>query len=170
MLFKGCIKQEPSGTSHRLPLTADLLSHCILTLLSGYLFPSIDRTLESMFLLAFFSFLRCSEFAPNSSKHNPSIHPCLSEISIFTLRRSKFDQFAVSNPIHLSRLNSFLSPSEPIFIYFQSRLSANALSQDPLFITESRRQATRFWFSKHPGKFCWGQAYLPNTIRSIPST
>lgn len=66
---------------------------------------------------------------------------------IFTLWRSKTDQFAVSCPIYIFGLNSFLSPYEPVFNYIQSRLSANAFSQDPLFITESGGQATRFWFS-----------------------
>ncbi|KAK1901466.1 putative CCR4-associated factor 1 like 5 [Dissostichus eleginoides] len=117
MLIKGLRKQEPSLTAKRLPLTSDLLSLCIRSLRSGYLSPMIDLTLECMFLLAFFGFLRCSEFAPTSSAYNPHHHPSLSDISlhtndslIFTLRRSKTDQLGISFPIYIFRLNFYLSP------------------------------------------------------------
>ncbi|XP_017161112.1 uncharacterized protein LOC108166420 [Poecilia reticulata] len=156
MLIKGCKKQEPNGVIPHLPLMTDLLRKCISTLRSGYSSNLIDRTLESTFLLAFFGFLRCSEFALTSSIHNPLIHPCLSDISIlshdimiFTLRKSKTDQLAVSCPIYLFRLDSSLSPYEPIFNYVQSRFAAKASPQDPLFISEPGKQASRFWFSRH---------------------
>ncbi|XP_017164877.1 uncharacterized protein LOC108167014, partial [Poecilia reticulata] len=155
-LIKGCKKQKPNGVIPRLPLTTDLLHKCISTLRSGYSSNFVDRTLESTFLLAFFGFLRCSEFAPTSSIHNPLIHPCLSDISIlshdttiFTLRKSKTDQLAVSCPIYLFCLDSSHNPYEPIFNYVQSRFAANASPHDPLFISEPGKQASRFWFSCH---------------------
>lgn len=156
MLLKGLQKSEPTKSFKRLPLTSDLLSRCILKLRSGYLSVSVDLTLECMFLLAFYGFLRCSEFAPTSSKYNPSIHLRLSDLSmhmpdslIFTLRKSKTDQLGLSFPIYLFRLDSILSPLEPLTKYITFRLSANASPQDPLFLTESGKMATRFWFSKH---------------------
>ncbi|KAI4799077.1 hypothetical protein KUCAC02_019244 [Chaenocephalus aceratus] len=89
-----------------------------------------------MFLLAFFGFLRCSEFAPTSSAYNPHHHPSLSDISlhtndslIFTLRRSKTDQLGISFPIHIFRLNSYLSPYEPLTKYLSARYAANATPQ-----------------------------------------
>ncbi|KAI4804278.1 hypothetical protein KUCAC02_025911, partial [Chaenocephalus aceratus] len=128
MLIKGLRKQEPSLTAKRLPLTSDLLSLCIRSLRSGYVSPMVDLTLECMFLLAFFGFLRCSEFAPTSSAYNPHHHPSLSDISlhtndslVFTLRRSKTDQLGISFPIHIFRLNSYLSPYEPLTKYLSAR-------------------------------------------------
>ncbi|KAJ4918189.1 hypothetical protein JOQ06_014324 [Pogonophryne albipinna] len=127
MLIKGLRKQEPSLTAKRLPLTSDLLSLCIRSLRSGYLSPMVDLTLECMFLPAFFGFLRCSEFAPTSSAYNPHHHPSLSDISlhtndslIFTHRRSKTDQLGISFPIHIFRLNSYLSPYEPLTKYLSA--------------------------------------------------
>ncbi|KAI2666821.1 hypothetical protein H4Q32_026527 [Labeo rohita] len=156
MLIKGLRKREPASSARRLPLTSDLLSQCICTLRSGYMSPSIDRTLECMFLLAFFGFLRCSELAPSTSAFNPAIHPSLSDISahtpdslIYTLKKSKTDQFGKSCPIYIFRLNSFISPFEPISEYVLSRYANNSSPQEPLFLTENGKMATRFWFNKH---------------------
>ncbi|KAI2646043.1 enzymatic polyprotein [Labeo rohita] len=156
MLIKGLRKREPASSARRLPLTSDLLSQCICTLRSGFMSPSIDRTLECMFLLAFFGFLRCSELAPSTSAFNPAIHPSLSDISahtpdslIYTLKKSKTDQFEKSCPIYIFRLNSFISPFEPISEYVLSRYANNSSPQEPLFLTENGKMATRFWFNKH---------------------
>ncbi|KAI4799152.1 hypothetical protein KUCAC02_017876 [Chaenocephalus aceratus] len=109
-----------------------------------------------MFLLAFFGFLRCSEFAPTSSAYNPHHHPSLSDISlhtndslIFTLRRSKTDQLGISFPIHIFRLNSYLSPYEPL-----PNTSAQGTPQMQCLNTHSfspkqGKMATRFWFQIH---------------------
>lgn len=109
-----------------------------------------------MFLLAFFGFLRCSEFSPSTSAFNPVIHPSLSDISahtpdslIYTLKKSKTDQFGESTPIYIFRFNSFLSPYEPLSEYAHSRYANNSSPQDPLFLTEHGKMATRSWFNKH---------------------
>lgn len=156
MLLKGLQKNEPRTLSRRSPLTSDLLTRCIYILRAGYISPPIDRTLECMFLLAFFGFLRCSEFAPTSSRFNPSLHPRLADLSIvssdtlcYTLRRSKTDQTGVSCPIYLFKLNSVISPYEPLTSYLSDRYASYSSSFDPLFVTESGNVATRFWFSQH---------------------
>ncbi|RXN38248.1 proline and serine-rich 1-like protein [Labeo rohita] len=109
-----------------------------------------------MFLLAFFGFLRCSELAPSTSAFNPAIHPSLSDISahtpdslIYTLKKSKTDQFGRSCPIYIFRLNSFISPFEPISEYVLSRYANSSSPQEPLFLTENGKMATRLWFNKH---------------------
>ncbi|KAI4801506.1 hypothetical protein KUCAC02_019401, partial [Chaenocephalus aceratus] len=118
--------------AYQLPFpTLDVISVCNFithTHSIRYISPMVDLTLECMFLLAFFSFLRCSEFAPTSSAYNPHHHPSLSDISphtndslIFTLRRSKTDQLGISFPIHIFRLNSYLSPYEPLTKYLSAR-------------------------------------------------
>ncbi|KAE8280208.1 hypothetical protein D5F01_LYC20760 [Larimichthys crocea] len=72
MLLKGLRKAEPRPMPKRLPLTSDLLARCIETLRKGYLSPSTDEVLESMFLLTFFGFLRCSEFTTSTLLYDPS--------------------------------------------------------------------------------------------------
>ncbi len=84
MLIKGLQKQEPALTARHLPFISDLLSLCIRSLSSGYISPMVDLMLESMFLLAFFGFLKCSKFVPTSSAYNPSLHPSLYDITIHT--------------------------------------------------------------------------------------
>ncbi|XP_069033500.1 LOW QUALITY PROTEIN: uncharacterized protein [Embiotoca jacksoni] len=80
LLIKGLQPPNPTPTPRRLPLTTDLISRCIATLRSNHFSAHLARTLESMFLLAFFGFLRCSEFASSSAKFNPSLHPCVSDL------------------------------------------------------------------------------------------
>ncbi|KAK0136681.1 hypothetical protein N1851_027128 [Merluccius polli] len=99
MLLKGLRKAEPRPMPKRLPLTSDLLTRCIETLRKGYLSPSTDKVLESMFLLAFFGFLRCSEFTASTLLYDPSRHASVSDISVISpdtlvyfLKRSKTNQ------------------------------------------------------------------------------
>ncbi|KAE8295200.1 hypothetical protein D5F01_LYC06126 [Larimichthys crocea] len=84
MLLKGLRKAKPRPTPKRLLLTSDLLARCIETLRKGYLSPSTDKVLESMFLLAFFGFLHCSEFTASTLLYDPSRHPSLSDISVLS--------------------------------------------------------------------------------------
>ena len=156
MLIKGLRKAEPHPTPKRLPLTSDLLVRCIRTLRSGYMSPLIDKALESMFLLAFFGFLRCSEFTALSYTFDPSRHATLSDIYfhspdtlIYYLKRSKTNQSGQPQPIHLFRLDSYISPYEPIHSYINLRLASRASPREPLFVTETGKIATGFWFHHH---------------------
>ena len=156
MLLRGLQRSEAPVPPGRQPLTSDSLQKCLTTLRAGYLSPLTDLTLESMFLLAFFGFLRCSELTSSSSRYNSSRHPSLSDITFhstesltFTLKYSKTDQLGRSSTIHLFKTDSPLSPYEPILRYITMRRSLNASPQDPLFTTESGSVATRSWFHKH---------------------
>ncbi|XP_069011388.1 uncharacterized protein [Embiotoca jacksoni] len=77
LLIKGLQHQTPPPTPRLLPLTTDLISRCIVTLRSNHFSTHLACTLQSMFLLTFYGFLRCSEFASSSAKFNPSLHPCI---------------------------------------------------------------------------------------------
>ena len=152
LLLKGFKRQEP----RRQALTAQILADCIATLRSGYADPHTDATLESVFLLAFYGFLRCPEFTASNSQFNPALHPCVSDLSItspttliFTLKHSKTDKFGISTPIHLFKLNSILSPYELLVRHLSIRTAQNASPSDPLFITESGSVITRTWFLNH---------------------
>ena len=156
LLLKGIKRHEPRQPPSRQPLTASILAHCITVLRSGYSDPISDSTLECLFLLAFYGFLRCSEFTSSNTRFDPSLHPCLSDLSvldsstlIYTLKRSKTDQFGSSSPIYLFKLNSPLSPYEPLTRHLSIRQSQSASPSDPLFITESGSIVTRTWFHHH---------------------
>ena len=156
MLIKGLHKAEVHTSPKRSPLTSDLLIQCIRTLRSGYSSPFVDKVLESMFLLAFFGFLHCSEFTASPSKYSPSCHSSISGISIpstntliYHLKCSKTNQSGPPKPIYLFRLDSYISPFEPVQEYTNSRLASRASPQDPLFVTETGKVATRHWFRHH---------------------
>ncbi len=114
---------------------------------------SEDDPLESMFLLAFFGFLRCSEFTTPSIKFNPLLHPTVSDLRYisedcltFVLKRSKTNQAGNPVPVMYFKLNNYLSPYEPLAHHIQIRNSQNTSTFDLLFITESSQVATRSWF------------------------
>ena len=153
--LKGLQRSEPSLPPTRLPLTIDILTACIQTIRSGYANQHVSSTLESMFLLAFYGFLRCSEFTTTNSNFNPAIHPCLSDLSIhdentitFTIKQSKASQFR-KIPIYLFRLNSPISPYESLANHILYRQSIHALPSDPLFTNEHGTIATGTWFHHH---------------------
>ncbi len=54
-----------------------------------------------------------------------------------------------SLPFYIFRLNSCLSPYELLTKYISSRYSAKESPQQPLFLIETEKMATRFWFQKH---------------------
>ena len=112
-LMKGLRKAEPCPTQKRQPLTSDLLARCITTLRMGYLSTHIGKewVLESMFKLAFYGFLRCSEFTAASLNYHPTRHVSIhSETLIFYLKHSKTNQSDQPQPIYLFHLDSYLSP------------------------------------------------------------
>ncbi|KAK1892785.1 DNA polymerase subunit delta-2 [Dissostichus eleginoides] len=160
MLIKGLRKQEPSLTAKRLPLTSDLLSLCIRSLGSGYLSPMVELTRECMFLLAFFGFLRCSEFASTSSAYNPHHHLSLSNI----LRRTKTDQLGISFPIYIFRLNSYLIPYEPLTKYLSASHSFHigaASTAARLGIFDQTIQVLGHWLSQA------NHAYICNNLNDL---
>ncbi|TKS86208.1 Titin [Collichthys lucidus] len=61
----------------------------------------------------------------------------------------KTNQSGQPQPVYLFRLNSPLSPHEPLLKYINSRLACQASPLDPLFISETGRVATRSWFHHH---------------------
>ncbi|KAK7893628.1 hypothetical protein WMY93_022780 [Mugilogobius chulae] len=100
-------KSEP-----RLPLTPDLLLRCILVL-------RFDLSLECMFLLAFFGFFCCSEFAPSSSVFIlPSIQACPTFLTPddYTLQRTKTDQIGASFLTGVSSYNKDILPVEAPYL------------------------------------------------------
>ncbi len=98
LLIRGFQRSQPSSPDSRQPIMLDILTKCIQNLCTGYQSIHTARSLDAMFLLAFFVFLRCSEIAI-TSKFNPKLHPTISDLSIiysetiaYFIKQSKTDQ------------------------------------------------------------------------------
>ena len=109
-----------------------------------------------MILLGFFGFLRCDEFTSRLGFFDPKIHPTISDIIfcsadtlIFNLKQSKTNQSGPAQRILIFKLDSDISPYEPIFRHVQSRLAAKAGPSDPLFVTDRNQIVSRSWFVNH---------------------
>ena len=106
------------------------------TLRAGYSSPSTDSTLEVLFHLAFGS-LRCSEFTSTSSTFDPSVHPCVSDITLHSPDTLIFSlKCRPAVPIFLFRLDSPLSRFESLQKLILSKSGRHALPSSPLFITQ----------------------------------
>ncbi len=121
MLIRGIQRSRPTRPDSRLPITLDILTKCIHTLRTCYQPPSTARTLDTMFILAFFGFLRCSELT-TSSKFDPAINLTISDLTIldsetisFLIKQSKTDQVKKrSFCLHFQSLYAYPTlPSHP---------------------------------------------------------
>ncbi|KAI2650053.1 Pro-Pol polyprotein [Labeo rohita] len=128
LLIKGIQKTQPNRPDNlRQPITLKILTKCISTLRKGYHSIHTARTLDAMFILAFFGFLRCSELAITSG-FNPAIHPTISDLAV----------------LDGETISYFIKQT-----FLQLRKSQSKLPSDPLFTDDFNRPATRFWFQKH---------------------
>ncbi|XP_056623663.1 LOW QUALITY PROTEIN: uncharacterized protein LOC130436741 [Triplophysa dalaica] len=155
MLIKGIQRTHPARQDARQPITLDILTRCISTLRKGYHSKHVDHTLDTMFILAFFGFLRCSEISTTST-FNPLTHPTVSDLSVvdsetmsFSIKQSKTDQTRRGHFIYIFNLHSPIQPYQTLLAYLHFRKSQTKTTSDPLFVDESNRPATRFWFQKH---------------------
>ncbi|MGL5102453.1 MAG: hypothetical protein ACRC6N_07910, partial [Plesiomonas sp.] len=108
-----------------------------------------------MFILAFFGFLRGSEFT-TTSHFNPSAHPSITDLSIldhetisYFIKQSKTDQARRGHSIYIFKLPSPIQPFQTLAAYLHSRTSQASSPSDPLFVDDSNHPASRFWFQKH---------------------
>ncbi|XP_058652489.1 uncharacterized protein LOC131552610, partial [Onychostoma macrolepis] len=155
LLIKGIQKTHPTRPDTRQPITLRILTECISTLRRGYHSIHTARTLDAMFILAFFGFLRCSELAITSS-FNPIIHPTISDLAVlddetisYFIKQSKTDQSKKGHFIYIFNLQSPILPYQALLAFLQLRKSQSKLPSDPLFTDNSNRPVTRFWFQKH---------------------
>lgn len=140
MLIKGLRKQEPVLVIKRLLITSDLLSNAS----THYTWATWAHSLASCAAPNFPHQLPLSiqSFIPAShTSHTP-------DSLIYTLKKSKTDQFGESFPIYIFCPNSFLSPYEPLSEYVLSRYANHSSPQEPLFLAENGKMAT-IWFIKH---------------------
>ncbi|XP_073800756.1 uncharacterized protein [Danio rerio] len=155
LLIKGIQKSHPSSPDTRQPITLNILSKCIHTLRKGYISIHTARTLDAMFTLAFFGFLRCSELTITSN-FNPTIHPTLSDLTLldeetlsFFIKQSKTDQLRRGHPIYIFDIPSPTQPFQTLKAYMHYRRAQEPNRSAPLFTDDANRPVTRFWFQFH---------------------
>ena len=102
LLLRGIKRTNGLSSRHRLPITMSVMRQLKGALADDHQFAAQDKLmLWSAFTLAFFAFLRSSEFtSPSSTLFNPRLHLCHSDISFTTagslslqLKTSKTDPF-----------------------------------------------------------------------------
>ncbi len=155
MLIRGIQGTRPSRPDSRLPITLDILTKCIHTLRTCYKPPSTARTLDTMFILAFFGgVLRCSELTA-SSKFDPAINPTISDLTIldsetisFLIKQSKTDQVKKDNFVYIFNLSSPIQPYQAVREYFRLRISQAKSPLEHLFLDHAGNPASRTWFQK----------------------
>ncbi|XP_058628355.1 uncharacterized protein LOC131538499, partial [Onychostoma macrolepis] len=155
MLIKGIQRAQPNRPDPRQPITLEILTKCISTLRRGYHSIHTARTLDAMFILAFFGFLRCLELTITSN-FNPKNHPTFSDLSVldteaisYFIKQSKTDQARRGHVVYIFNLQSPIQPYQTLLAYLHYRSPQAKLPSDPLFVDDSDRPATRFWFQKH---------------------
>lgn len=155
LLIKGIQRTQPTRQDTRKPITLDILTKCISTLRRGYHSINTARTLDAMFILAFFGFLRCSELTITSS-FNPKIHPTISDLSVldddtisYFIKQSKTDKTKKGHFIYIFNLPAPIQPYQTLSAYLHFRNTPAKLPSNPLFVDDSNRPVTRFWFQKH---------------------
>ncbi len=154
LLIRGIQRSRPIRPDSRLPITLDILTKCIHALRTCYQTPSTARTLDTMFILAFFGFLRCAELT-TSSKFDPAINPTISDLTVldsetisFLIKQSKTDQvkkvilFTFSISRHLSNL------TKAVREYLHLRISQAKSPLEPLFLDHAGKPVSRTWFQK----------------------
>ncbi|XP_016109652.1 uncharacterized protein, partial [Sinocyclocheilus grahami] len=155
LLIKGIQRSHPTRPDTRQPITLQILTKCISTLRRGYHSIHTAHTLDAMFILAFFGFLRCSELTITSS-FNPNTHPTISDLTVlddetisYFIKQSKTDQTRKGHFIFIFNLQSPILPYQALLAFIQLKISQSKLPSDPLFTDDSNRPVTRFWFQKH---------------------
>ncbi len=155
MLIRGIQRSRPTRPDSRLPITLDILTKCIHTLRTYYQPPSTAHTLDAMFLLAFFGFLRCSELTI-SSKFDPAINPTIADLTIldsetisFLVKQSKTDQTKKGHFVYIFNLPSPIQPYQAVCEYLRLRIFQAKSPLEPLFLDHTNKPASRAWFQKH---------------------
>ncbi len=147
MLIRGIQRSRPTRPDSRLPITLDILTKCIHALHTCYQPPSTARTLDTMFILAFFGFLRCAELTA-SSKFDPAINPTISDLTIldsetisFLIKQSKTDQVKKGHFVYIFNLSSPIQPYQAVREYLHLRISQAKSPLEPLFLDHATSQS-----------------------------
>ena len=154
LILRGIQKRLSSRhfTKPRLPITLPILRSIKRALSKDT--PSYDNTIFwAMCCLAFFGFLRVSEFTiPGDSTYDPACHLSLNDIAVdsranprllqLLLKQSKTDQFKQGVTVDLGATDNPVCPVKAVLSYLEKR----STRPGPLFITSEGKDWTRRMF------------------------
>uniref|UniRef100_A0ABM0MQP0 Uncharacterized protein LOC102807917 n=1 Tax=Saccoglossus kowalevskii TaxID=10224 RepID=A0ABM0MQP0_SACKO len=157
-VLRGIHRLQGSSTRPRLPITFDILKGLCELLRKGVFGPYFDLMLEAAFLLAFFGFLRCSEFACTTNSFNPNLNLCVRDVKVVTrgehidhlsinIKTSKTDQFRRGFDLRLFPTNTSLCPVSTLYRFLTVRREMNAAQSEPLFLLPERIPLNRRVFT-----------------------
>jgi hypothetical protein len=139
----------------RHPITRKLLALLLGRLKKSHSYKRHDKhMLSAAFTLAFYGFLRVSEFTSPSHKHfNPHIHPTTTDISWsknhfhYRLKRSKTDQLHHGQTLYLPRSSGPTCPYSAMKTYLKHSRATRRPS--PLFVFSDSTPLNRSSCLKH---------------------
>lgn len=139
--------------NQRLPITFQVLGRICNSLRRGVFSTFTDCMLETACTIAFFGFLRCSEFTTLQT-FDPSFNLCIGDVHIFInhavihLKASKTDPFRKGVDIQLHQTNHNICPFTVLKRYLAIRKGRGApvSVSDPLFIKDDGNPLDRYNF------------------------
>ncbi len=146
LLLKGISKCYPPVQDNRRPITLYILHNMIAVLRKGLFTPYIDTLLISTFLLAFYGFLRISEFAASSNLFNSARDISFSDLTFHPSHYSLFLKHSKTKgacTIVIERTDSFFCLYKAMIRYIRLRSSFNS---SPFFLTPGNDPMSKIWF------------------------
>ena len=175
MVLRGTQQANLDRPSHpRQPITRAVLHRLLYQVrYSCKLHKHDKRMLTAAFLLAFFGFLRVSEFTiPSRSRFNPRTHPTKASISCkrkyyaFTIKASKTDQLHQGHKIYICRSHEKFCPYSAMQKYIGHFPHSPAVGAQPLFTFRDGSPLTRHSCLKHLRRFLHKAGYLPQDFNT----
>ena len=147
LLMNGLRKQRPEKRDKRLPITLPILHKLVSALRLGCFGVYVNALLETVFLTAFYGFLRCGECTTRCAAFDPSRDLTMSDLimgsGVFTivLKHSKTDTTCKGTPIVIGQTNCAFCPFSSMCRYRSCR--PRATPDEPLFAGDAVGKAMR---------------------------
>lgn len=175
MILRGMQRANLDKTSRpRQPITRDTLHKLLYQVRHSHKLHKQDKhMLTAAFLLAFFGFLRVSEFTiPSWSRFDPRSHPTKGSIShkqeyyTFTIKASKTDQLHQGQKIYILRSHERFCPYSAMRKYLSHFPHSSSLRAQPLFTFRDGSPLTRHSCLKHLRRFLHKAGYRPRDFNT----
>ena len=173
-IIRGIKRSQQSTTKPRLPIDIKVLNDICQLLRGGVLSQNTDKTLECMCLLAYYGFLRCSEFTVQSLNSSCSfLRICDISFSndnamfILILNSSKTDPFRKGVQIPYFK-KSNLCPVACMLSYIHSCRKIPLQSESPLFVDNFNQPFSRQQFIMYLREILRRLGYKENDYCSHP--
>ena len=167
LVLRGAKRAHALATKRtRQPITATVLARLLIQVRQARSLRSHDKKmLAAAFSLAFFGFLRISEFtSPSKRNFSHWIHPTQADIEwdkghfTFFIKRSKTDQLHHGEYIHIHRSGGQLCPVKAMKRYLKCK---HQHSEDPLFTFRNGKPLTRHSCLQHLRHLLQRAGYSP---------